>query len=118
MIDMKFAEHFVQDWIAAWNSHDLDAILSHYHDDFEMSSPFIEVFDPDSKGTLKGKEAVGKYWSVALEKFNDLHFVLDGIFIGANSIAVSYMSVLDKKAIEVFFFDENAKLFKAAAHYF
>src|ERR1700723_3107179 len=31
---LRFAE-----WIAAWNAHDLPRILSHYADDFEMSSP-------------------------------------------------------------------------------
>ena len=34
-----FAERFAKDWVAAWNSHDLDSILEHYEDDFEMSSP-------------------------------------------------------------------------------
>jgi ketosteroid isomerase-like protein len=32
---------FASDWIAAWNSHDLDRILAHYEDDFEMTSPLI-----------------------------------------------------------------------------
>ena len=36
-----FAERFATDWIAAWNSHDLDRVLTHYEDDFEMSSPLI-----------------------------------------------------------------------------
>jgi hypothetical protein len=116
-INTEFAERFVHEWIEAWNSHNLDAVLSHYSDDFEMSSPFIIVFSPESGGTLRGKEAVGAYWSAALEKFSDLHFVLDSVFVGADSIAVSYTSVLDKKAVEVFFFDENGKVLKAAAHY-
>lgn len=118
MIDTEFAERFVHEWVEAWNSHDLEAVLSHYSDDFEMSSPFIIAFSPDSGGTLRGKEAVAQYWAVALEKFSDLHFVLDSVFVGADSVAVSYTSVLDKKAVEVFFFDENGKVVKAAAHYY
>ncbi|MCX6073131.1 MAG: hypothetical protein NTY39_02295 [Campylobacterales bacterium] len=38
---------------------------------------------------------------------SDLHFVLDSVFVGADSIALTYTSVLDKKVVEVFFFDEN-----------
>lgn len=117
MIDTEFAERFAHEWIEAWNSHDLEAVLSHYSDDFEMSSPFIIAFSSDSGGTLQGKEAVAQYWAVALEKFSDLHFVLDSVFVGADSVAVSYTSVLDKKAVEVFFFDENGKVVKAVAHY-
>lgn len=38
VIDPAFARRFAADWIAAWNRHDLDAILAHYTDDFEMRS--------------------------------------------------------------------------------
>ena len=32
---IAFAEH----WVQAWNSHDLDAIVSHYEDDVVLVSP-------------------------------------------------------------------------------
>ena len=38
MIDSTWAHEFAREWIAAWNSHDLELILSHYADDFEMAS--------------------------------------------------------------------------------
>jgi ketosteroid isomerase-like protein len=41
MIDQHFAEHFASEWIAAWNAHDLTRVLSHYADDFEMSSALV-----------------------------------------------------------------------------
>ncbi|HEX5049396.1 MAG TPA: nuclear transport factor 2 family protein, partial [Gammaproteobacteria bacterium] len=41
MITQDFAQTFAHEWIDAWNSHDLDRILSHYADDFVMSSPRI-----------------------------------------------------------------------------
>jgi hypothetical protein len=108
MIDTEFAERFAHEWVEAWNNHDLKEVLSHYSDDFEMSSPFIIAFSPESGA---------QYWVAALEKFSDLHFVLDSVFVGADSIALTYTSVLDKKAVEVFFFDESGKVVKAAAHY-
>jgi hypothetical protein len=51
----------------------------------------------------------------ALEKFSDLHFELESAFVGVDSIALAYTSVLDKKAVEVFFFDKSGKVFKAVA---
>ncbi|MCX6074889.1 MAG: hypothetical protein NTY39_11250 [Campylobacterales bacterium] len=39
------------------------------------------------------------------------------LYVGADSIALTYTSVLDKKAVEVFFFDESGKVVKVAAHY-
>ena len=32
---------WAKEWIEAWNAHDADRVLSHYADDFEMSSPYI-----------------------------------------------------------------------------
>jgi hypothetical protein len=40
-MDSAFAQHFATEWMAAWNSHDLDRVLSHYSNYFEMSSPYI-----------------------------------------------------------------------------
>ena len=62
MIDKIFAEHFANDWIESWNSHDLDRIWSHYSDDFDMSSPLIAQIAGEPSGTLKGKQAVSGYW--------------------------------------------------------
>ncbi len=52
-----FAEHFARDGIDSWNSHDLQRILSHYADDFEMSSPVIIQLADEPSGTLRGKAA-------------------------------------------------------------
>ena len=60
-MDQVFAEHFAADWIESWNAHDLNRILSHYTDDFEMSSPVIIQVAGEPSGTLKGKAAVAAY---------------------------------------------------------
>ena len=59
MIEKDFAEEFARDWIESWNSHDLERILSHYSDQFEMSSPKIIQIAGEPSGTLKDKDAVG-----------------------------------------------------------
>jgi hypothetical protein len=53
MMTSEFARQFAHEWIAAWNAHDLAQVLSHYTDDFEMSSPFIVQFPEDASGTDK-----------------------------------------------------------------
>jgi ketosteroid isomerase-like protein len=32
-VTREFADPFAEEWIAAWNAHDLPRILSHYEDD-------------------------------------------------------------------------------------
>ncbi|MBI5559564.1 MAG: nuclear transport factor 2 family protein [Deltaproteobacteria bacterium] len=116
MIDKAFADHFAADWIDAWNNHDLDRILSHYIDDFEMSSPVIIKMAGEPSGTLKGKEAVGSYWAKALQLIPDLHFELVAALAGVNSITLFYNGVRGPSA-EVFHFNQNGKITRAYAHY-
>ena len=116
MIDKAFAEHFASEWIDSWNSHDLDRILSHYSDDFEMVSPLIAQIANEPSGVLKGKDAVGAYWAKALERIPDLRFELVTTLVGVESITIYYRGARGLSA-EVFHFDDAGKVSKAFAHY-
>ena len=117
MISTTFAQEFVQEWVASWNSHDLDRIMSHYTDDFEMTSPFIATVMQEPTGTIKGKANVRAYWAQALERVPDLTFGLIDLLISVDSITIYYHAVLGKRAAEVLFFDENFKVTRSIAHY-
>ena len=116
MIDKGFADKFAADWIDAWNAHDLERILSHYTDDFEMSSPVIIKLAGELSGTLQGKAAVGGYWTKALELIPHLHFELLATLIGVNSITLYYHGHRGAAA-EVFHFNQDGKVTRAYAHY-
>ena len=111
------ALEFAKDWIAAWNSHDLERVLSHYADDFEMNSPFICQFMNEPSGRLVGKEKIRNYWRIALSQVPDLHFQLIDVHAGAASIAVRYSNQAGREATEVFFFGSDGLVYRAAAHY-
>ncbi len=114
---MSKAQQFAKVWIEAWNSHDLDVILSHYSEDIEITTPMIKMALGESDGSLKGKDAVADYWRRVLDKMPDLHFELYDVTEGVNSVALYYKSVMDKKAVEVMFFNEEGKVNKMFAHY-
>ena len=116
-MDPKFAEHFATDWIAAWNAHDLEKVLSHYTEDFEMSSPVIIQIAGEPSGTLCGKPAVRAYWSKALQLTPDLKFELLSVLVGVGSITLYYKGAGGRLAAEVFHFGPDAKVTKAFAHY-
>lgn len=115
-MDKVRAEAFAHEWIAAWNAHDLDRILSHYEDDFEMSSPAIARLTGEASGTLRGKAAVGAYWGGALKKYPDLRFELRHVLRGTDSVTLIYDGVLGLSA-EVFHFAPSGKVARAFAHY-
>ena len=114
IIDSK---KFADEWIRAWNSHDLNKILSHYSDDFEITTPMIKMALGIDTGTLKGKSRIKDYWEAALVKVPDLKFELKEVTESVESIAIYYKSILGKMAIEVMFFDEHGKVNKVIAHY-
>jgi ketosteroid isomerase-like protein len=108
---------FAREWIESWNSHDLEAILAHYTDDVEVTTPMIRTLLGIDSGTLKGKKPVGDYWQAALKMVPDLHFELVEATQSLNTIALCYRSVMGKMAIEVMFFNEQGKISRVIAHY-
>lgn len=111
------AKKFADSWINSWNSHDLDHILTHYSEDIEITTPMIKLAAGIDSGSLKGKENVRAYWKKAFEKIPDLHFELYDVTSGVNSVALYYKSVMNKKAIEVMFFNDQGKVNKMHAFY-
>ena len=115
-MERSFAERFAADWIAAWNAHDLERVLEHYADDFEMSSPVIVQIAGEPSGMLKGKAAVGAYWHKALQLIPDLHFELYEVLAGVDSVVLYYRGARGPAA-EVFHFGPDGRVIRAFAHY-
>ena len=90
MTDRNWAEAFAREWVDAWNAHDLERILSHYTDDFEMTSPLIVERMGVPSGRLKGKEAIRRYWGQGLAGTPDLRSELTAVMVGVNSLAIVY----------------------------
>ena len=78
------AEAFAAHWISAWNSHDIEAILSHYSDDVVFLSPVAAQRTGD--GRVIGREALRSYWSAGLAAQPELQFELDKVLIGFHTV--------------------------------
>ena len=118
MITQAFAREFAQEWIAAWNAHDLERILSHYSDDFEMHSPLIIERMGVASGMLKGKDAVRPYWAQGLAAQPPLRFELHDVLIGTDSLAIYYRNVTRQRMVtEVLRFNAAGKAVFGAGLY-
>jgi len=116
-LDDAFADRFAAEWIEAWNTHDLKRVLSHYAEDFEMSSPYVVQIAGELSGTLRGKAAVGAYWKKALELVPDLKFELLTVLVGVDSITLHYRGARGRLVAEVLHFQSDRKVARAFAHY-
>lgn len=115
MIDKQWALTFAQDWIDSWNARDMQRILTHYTDDFEMSSPLIVARLGLPGGTLKGKDAVRDYWQPSLSMELPLHFLLIDVFTGVEAITLYYNNVGRRTVAETLFIDDTGKATRGMA---
>ena len=115
-MNKEFAHKFSLEWVAAWNSHNLGEIMAHYADGFEMNSPVIRQIMNEPSGILKGKNNVRNYWEKALKMNSNLHFEIEKVYSGVNSVIIQYKGHRVSSA-EMFFFNEEGKVISAYAHY-
>ena len=111
------SERFAEAWLAAWNAHDLDAILEHYDEDVVFSSPFAVEFAGRDDGTLHGRDELRAYFERALQAFPDLAFRDLEVRAGATSVCLLYRSVRDLLAAETMVLDETGRVVRVYAHY-
>jgi hypothetical protein len=116
MRDSKFYEKFATEWIAAWNSHDIERIMSHYDESLKFSSPKLAAFIPSSGGKLNGREAVRSYWVRALAAQPGLHFELVAVLKGVESVVIHYKGTGGKLCAEFFVFSEDGSVVESHAH--
>lgn len=84
------ATRFATQWISQWNARDAEAVLAQYADDVVFTSPRALKVVPESGGTVRGNDALRRYWTLALEGNLDLHFELVGVYAGINAIVIQY----------------------------
>lgn len=69
-------------WFAAFNAHDLEALLGLYADDAEHYSPKLKLRHPETKGLITGKDALRNWWRDAFERLPALRY--EGIKLTAD----------------------------------
>jgi hypothetical protein len=113
-----FARQFAEEWVEAWNSHDLDRILAHYDDQVILASPVALNLLKNDSGIVEGKPALRDYFSLGVKAFPDLHFELIDVFWGVETIVVLYANnVRDGKSAEVMQLNAAGKVARVWANY-
>ncbi|MES2749959.1 MAG: nuclear transport factor 2 family protein [Pseudomonadota bacterium] len=115
MIDMNAAKAFAAEWIAAWNAHDLDRILSHYSFDIVLLSPIAQRLA--GNGRVEGLAALKNYWSAGLAAQPELKFELIETMLGYSSLTIVYRNHRGMKATETFEFEPGGNVVRSIACY-
>jgi ketosteroid isomerase-like protein len=117
MVTEADARKLAEDWIEAWNAHDLDRIMTHYADEIEFTSPFVVRLMGDSAGTVRGRSSLRGYFATGLAAYPDLHFDLHGVAVGVDSVVLHYRSINRLEAFEVMTLNQAGLVARVTAHY-
>lgn len=111
------ARALAKDWIAAWNAHDLEAILSHYDDAVELTSPAAAQLLGTPDGKVTGKANLRAYFQRGLEAYPDLHFHLKEVLCGVTGIVLYYKNQKGSKTAEFMEVNASGKVTRVVANY-
>lgn len=99
---------FSERWVQNWNAHDVEAVLADFHDDVVFTSPVAAEFFPETRGVVRGKTALRRYWTGALARIPDLRFSVDGVYQGIDTIVIAYRNQNGDSVSEVLTFLDGA----------
>jgi SnoaL-like domain len=117
MLTESKARKFAKEWIEAWNSHDLDAILSHYVAGVNLTSPVAARLLNDPAGKVAGIGSLREYFKKGLEVYPELSFELLDVMWGISSIVLYYRNHVGTKSGEFMELDSEGKVVRVVAHY-
>jgi ketosteroid isomerase-like protein len=111
------AAEFAREWIAAWNTRDLDRVMAHYAPDIELSSPLAAERVPGSGGYIRGEAALRAYWEPALAANPELHFELEAVLTAVDGCTILYRNHRGQLVAESLFWNEAGLVTRAAVAY-
>lgn len=104
-------------WIAAWNNHDLDLIMTHYEDGIELTSPVAAKMLGVPDGKVVGKANLRAYFQRGLEAYPELHFSLEDVLWGLTSVVLYYSNQIGKRTGEFMEISDTGKVARVVANY-
>jgi uncharacterized protein (TIGR02246 family) len=117
MPNVMDVDALAHEWIAAWNAHDLERVLSHYAPDVELTSPLAAERVPGSGGYVRGEAELRAYWEPALAAHPDLHFELQAVLTAVDGCTILYRNHRGQLVAESLFWNEDGLVTRAAVAY-
>jgi predicted ester cyclase len=104
-------------WASAWNAHDLDQIMTHYEEEVELTSPVAMQLLGAQQGKVFGRENLRAYFERGLAAYPELHFHIDDVLCGIDTIVLYYTNQKGSRTAEFMQLSSTGKVAKVIAHY-
>lgn len=80
-----------EQWFAAFNEHNLEELLALYADDAAHFSPKLKIRQPQTKGLVKGKDALRAWWQDAFERLPSLQYLPTSFTANDERVIMEYI---------------------------
>ncbi|WP_077441438.1 nuclear transport factor 2 family protein [Rhodanobacter sp. C01] len=118
ILSIPDARRIAEDWVAAWNTRDLERILSHYAEDVVFFSPSVVTRYGEPTGVLRGKHALREHFRQGLETFGaNVRFTILDVLSGVNGYTVYYSRENGAAVVDTVVVDALGKGVQVHAHY-
>ena len=107
-------------WFEAFNSHNLEKLLSLYDDDAEHFSPKLKIKKPETNGWVKGKKALHDWWQDAFDQLPTLQYKVTSLTANSDRVFMEYIRTVqgenDMLVAEVLEIKEGKIVFSRVYH--
>ena len=78
-------------WFDAFNEHDLEKLLSLYHNNAEHYSPKLKIRMPETNGLVSGKAALRAWWKDAFDRLPTLNYIPTTLTANNDRVFMEYI---------------------------
>ena len=78
-------------WFEAFNTKQLDKLLSLYDEEAQHFSPKLKMHQPETKGLVVGKDAMRAWWQDAFDRLPGLHYKVTSLTANTDRIFMEYI---------------------------
>ena len=113
-------EHIAVKWFEAFNAKNLDKLLDLYADDAEHFSPKLKIHKPETKGLVKGHDALREWWQDAFNRLPTLNYKVNSLTANEYRVFMEYIRTVqgeeDMLVAEVLEIKEGKIVFSRVYH--
>lgn len=88
-------ESIALQWFKAFNTHDLEKLLSLYDNEAKHYSPKLKIRMPETNGLVTGKEELRAWWKDAFDRLPSLNYVITSLTANESRIFMEYIRKVD-----------------------
>ena len=78
-------------WFEAFNTKNLEDLLSLYHNNARHYSPKLKIRKPETEGWINGKEELRLWWKDAFDRLPTLHYQVTSLTADSDKVFMEYV---------------------------